>query len=947
MIRPFTIRIAINTIIIVGLPVLIFAGWGKLLYAQAGLGTRAGPGASVRQQGEVEIIQPITGTLISPAGTSELLTFPGVYTGDLRESPAAQDPAVILPAPLRLAPGEQRKEYAPQLAEWLDPLVQEFTPEALMPQPTRLFAGMSLSSGGNGWPPDPNGDVGPDHYMQAVNTSLAIYDKDTGAELWRRTYNQFFQLSGDPAIQATPCYNQNYGDPIVLYDPYVGRWLVSDFAFSSLNTPPFYECLAVSRSSDPLTGGWYFYALRADTGSFFGYLNDYPKLGVWWDGWYMSANMFQEVNPGTGFGVRLWALDRQAMIQGLPLKEIHFDLCWGGTCETLLPANLRGDLPPVGAPEYFLGMGNQALQLWKMDIDWNIPANSTLTGPFSIPVESFAVSSSVPQPSSTYALDSLGPRLMHPLQYQNLNGQESLWTNHTVSNAGVAGIRWYEIGNISGNPSLVQQGTYQPDNLSRWMGSLAVDYEGNMALGYSVSSASMFPGIRYTGRMNGELTGTLTQGENILVQGQGSQTNTYRWGDYSSMAIDPQDGCTFWYTTEYYLTSGSSWQTLIGTFQFPTCGKPKGTLKGVVYNGVTQQAVGGIRVSAQSPTMTVTTETDALGTYTITLSAGEYLVSAGPSLPGYPTSQTFSAIRVYAENLTQQDFYLDPVVAFAGSLTQIHGGAGWIDGYALPGDENLQLLRSVQNTGAVTATQVTAQLSSLTPGVQIISGQASYPDIPASSIVKSVTPYIFSLDKTIACGSDLRFEQVLLSGAVSYTDIFTVTTGIPISRQAALWMDVEGSTAGWNGDTPWGFTTLLSHSPSYSWTDSPGGNYINNQNTALRTPILDLSAVKETRLSGWIFYDLESGWDYLYIEYSLNGGLTWVQKPIVSFTGKNVAWQRFVLNTPYLDQQSAAQIRFRLLTDGSVTNDGVYLDDLTLDYEPRACYRYVFPQMYH
>ena len=947
MIRPSTFRIAIAFVVILGLPVLIFAGWGKLLHVQAGLGKWWEPSESVLRRGDVEINQPITGTLLSPSGASELLTYPGIFKGDLRNAPASQEPTVILPAPLRLAPGEQRKEYAPQLAEWVDPLVQEFTPEALMPLPTRSFAGMSLSSGGAGWPPDTNGDAGPDHYMQAVNTSLAIYDKDTGQELWRRSYNEFFQLSGDPDIQATPCYSQNYGDPIVLYDPYVGRWLVSDFAFASLNTPPFYECLAVSRSSDPLTGGWYFYALRADTVNFFGYVNDYPKLGVWWDGWYMSANMFQEVSPGTGFGVRLWALDRQAMIQGLPMSEIHFDLCWGGTCKSLLPANLRGDLPPAGAPEYFLGMGNQALQLWKMDIDWNIPANSTLTGPFSIPVEPFAVSSSVPQPSSSYALDSLGPRLMHPLQYQNLNGKESLWTNHTVSNAGAAGIRWYEIGNLSGSPSLVQQGTFQPDNLSRWMGSLAVDYEGNMALGYSTSSTSVFPGIRYNGRMNGELPGTLTQGENILVQGQGSQTNTYRWGDYSSMAIDAQDGCTFWYTTEYYLTSGNSWQTRIGTFQFPTCGKPKGTLKGVVYNGITQQAVGGIRVAAQSPTMTVTTQTDVLGTYTITLSAGEYQLSAGPSLPGYPTSQTFSAVRVSAENLTQQDFYLDPVAAFAGRSTQIHGGKGWIDGYALPGDENLQILRSVQNTGALTATQVTAQLSSLTPGVQINSGKTSYPDIPAGSVVWGMAPYIFSLDKTMVCGSDLRFQQTLLSGAVTYTDTFTVTTGVPIARQAVLWMDAEGSTAGWTGDPPWGITNLLSYSPSHSWSDSPGGNYLNNMNKALTTPILDLSAVRETRLSGWIYYDLESGWDYLYVEYSLNGGLTWVQKPIVSFTGKNEAWKQFVIDTPFLDHQPDVQIRFRLLTDSSVTFDGVYLDDLALNYEPRACYRYIFPQIYN
>jgi hypothetical protein len=249
----------------------------------------------------------------------------------------------------------------------------------------------------------------------------------------------------------------------------------------------------------------------------------------------------------------------------------------------------------------------------------------------------------------------------------------------------------------------------------------------------------------------------------------------------------------------------------------------------------------------------------------------------------------------------------------------------------------------VQNTGAVTATQVTGQLSSLTPGVLVSSGQAAYPDIAAGSAVSAAQPYLLSIDQSIACGSDLRFRQDLLSGSAAFTDSFTVTTGIPASRQAIFWMDAEGATTGWSGDSPWGINTLLAHSPSHSWTDSPGGNYLDNLNIALRSPLLNLSTARKTRLSGWISYDLEPGWDYLYIEYSLNGGGTWVQQPILSFTGKNVAWHQFAIDTPFLDHQPAVKIRFRLLTDVSVTYDGVYLDDLTLDYEARACRRYIFP----
>ena len=960
MSRPIELRIAIVLTGLIFLPILILSGWGSLLNAQASSAASAQAGINPKDPRNPSGLKPdpgdsqaggeggsvfITYTVQAPALESLHPIYPGVFNGDLRDVPPSPESKTRLIVPLRLAPGEQRKAYVPQLADWVDPLLQQFVPQSQMPSPAGSYPGMSLYYGGLGWPPDTNGDVGPDYYMQTVNTSVAIYDKATGQELWRRTINQFFQLTSDLAIRNTPCYDENYGDPILLYDPYVQRWVVTDFAFSSLTVPPFYQCLAVSQTSDPLTGGWYFYAMRADTGSFYGYVNDYPKLGVWSDGWYLSANMFQEVSPWTGFGVRLWALDRQAMIAGQALREVHFDLCWDGVCESLLPANLRGNLPPTGSPEYFLAVGNDALQLWRMSIDWNNLTNSTLSGPVSIPVEQFAVSASVPQPNSLYALDSLGPRLMHPLQYRMIDGQESLWANHTVSNAGIPGIRWYELGNLSSTPSLLQQGTFQPDNLSRWMGSLAVDQDGNMALGYSVSSSSVFPGIRYTGRLAGELPGTLTQGETILVNGQGSQTNTYRWGDYSSMSIDPLDGCTFWYTTEYFLASGSIWQTRIGTFQFPTCGQQKGTLQGTVYNSITHQVIAGSFVSAHALTTTLTSQTNSLGVYSLDLPVGEYRVSAGPLLPGYPISQTIATVSVAKGLVTQQNFYLDPAVALVGQESQIRGGEFWADGYALPGDNNLALWRSVQNTGAVTATQVTAFLTSLSPGVQLISSQTSYPDIPTGGASFASTPYTISVDSRVSCGTDLSFQQVLTSNSLVFTDTFPITVGKPIGRLPTFEMDAESGNMGWSPENPWSITSVKWHSPDHSWTDSPGGLYKNDMNVSLRTPVFDMRGKRNTQLSGWISYDLESGWDYLYVEYSLDGGLTWEQIPLASFTGKNTAWNHFLINTPSLDNQASVRIRFRLLTDQSVTYDGVYLDDLSLDYEHRVCYRYILPEV--
>ena len=174
---------------------------------------------------------------------------------------------------------------------------------------------------------------------------------------------------------------------------------------------------------------------------------------------------------------------------------------------------------------------------------------------------------------------------MFSAQYRNMGDHESLWLNHTVASGGTAGVRWYEVRDLSATPTLYQQGTYDPgDGHYRWMGSLAIDQDGNMALGYSVSSSTLFPSIRYTGRLNGEALGQLPQGETSLMEGTGSQTGSNRWGDYSLMTVDPVDDCTFWYTQEYFATTSGNWTTRVGSFKFPSCGLPKGWIEGTVYN---------------------------------------------------------------------------------------------------------------------------------------------------------------------------------------------------------------------------------------------------------------------------------------------------------------------------------------------------------------------------
>jgi hypothetical protein len=455
----------------------------------------------------------------------------------------------------------------------IDPVVQTndnlgaVSQMAVAPAPLASFKGLDLTNWGAGWPPDTHGDVGPMHYIQAVNTSIGIFNKSTGARLAAFTFNNFFIAGGGSGV----CTTLNYGDPVVMYDQVSGRWIITDFAFSgSGTTPPYYECVAVSKTADPVSGGWWLYTVTASTTA----LNDYPKFGIWSDGIYMSANMFTK--GATYGGVKVWALNRADMISGAALRSISFTL--GTSYFSLLPANVKGTLPPAGTPEYFMSDygSNTNMKLWKFSANWTTPASSTFTGPTSFAVASFTrpASNSVVQKGSNEKVDTLGDRLMTWLQYRNVNGTQSLWVSRTVANGNKStGVRWMEVRNMSATPAVYQQGTYAPDTTSyRWMPSLAVDKFGNMAIGYSVSGSTMYPAIRYAGRLVTDPINTLGQTEQTLIAGTGSQKGGYnRWGDYSSMSVDPVNDCTFWYTTEYYETVSNNWQTRIGSFQFPGC----------------------------------------------------------------------------------------------------------------------------------------------------------------------------------------------------------------------------------------------------------------------------------------------------------------------------------------------------------------------------------------
>ena len=416
-------------------------------------------------------------------------------------------------------------------------------------------------------PPDTNGAVGATQYVQWVNTYFAVFNKTTGA------IATGFPKAGNSvwAGFGGGCQNNNDGDPIVQYDKLANRWILTQFSVSTL---PYMQCVAVSTTSDA-TGTYNRYAFSYGNTQF----NDYPKLGVWPDGYYISYNIFN--NGQTFAGSKVCAFDRSAMLTGAAATQQCFQLSssFGG----LLPSDLDGaTAPPANTPNFFMNFGANALNLWKFHVDFANSANTTFTGPTNIPVAAFNAACSgggacIPQPGTANKLDSLADRLMYRLAYRNFGTYESLVVNHSVTvgarKKGVTSVRWYEVRMPNGSPSVFQQGTLgTSDGIHRWMGSIAMDKFGNIALGYSASSSSLFPSIRYTGRVPTDALGTM-EAENSIQAGGGSQIgNLHRWGDYSAMTVDPVDDCTFWFTTEYLKSTGSfNWSTRIASFKFPGC----------------------------------------------------------------------------------------------------------------------------------------------------------------------------------------------------------------------------------------------------------------------------------------------------------------------------------------------------------------------------------------
>lgn len=485
--------------------------------------------------------------------------------------PVPGEPAQV---PNDVHPGEWVRKEA---GVWNDPVVQSTPALESMPQPLATFAGLNNLDnvaviGYPVAPPDTNGDIGPNHYVQWVNWVLEVFDRN-GSSLWGPGAGSVL-FAGLPV--GSVCRDNNSGDPIVLYDSMADRWLASQFALPGGTAGPFYQCVAVSTSGDPL-GSWYAWEFHySDT-----VVNDYPKWGVWPDAFLMTANQFQ---GATLAGVGALAFDRSRMLAGHSNPPaVRFDLPqeW-----SMLPADLDGPTPPAaGSPGLFammeateLGDPADAIELWQLSFVPSRPWMSLMsqlatlpTAPFDPDLCGATRERCIHQPGTSMQLEAISDRLMHRAAYRNFGTHEALYLNHTVDadGAGRAGIRWYELRSSGSGWVIHQQGTFSPDSDHRFMGSIAADGEGNIAVGYSVSSSSTYPSIRYAGRRSSDPLGQLTLGEAEIVAGGGSQTHSWRrWGDYSMMSVDPVDDETFWYTQEYMpATSSLDWYTQIGSFR--------------------------------------------------------------------------------------------------------------------------------------------------------------------------------------------------------------------------------------------------------------------------------------------------------------------------------------------------------------------------------------------
>jgi len=446
-----------------------------------------------------------------------------------------------------------------------DTAVQTIVLPEVKTQNILSFDGINDSQGGGFVPPDTNASVGGTQVVEVVNVAYAVYAKSDGHQIMAPKHlSTFFSPLGGV------CATGNLSDPVANYDKAAGRWTISIIAFNNSFSQNAY-CIGVS-TSDDATGTFHLYSF-----SYNNVLPDYPKIGVWSDAYYVTTDSF----PNGGFfnGAETCALDRTNMLAGNAATSVCFQR---NTADfALLPADLDGSTaPPSGSPNYQMDLKDSThLNFYKFHVDFANPNNSTFTGT-SLTVAAYNDvcgnnRNCIPEPAPGEGLDALGNRLMFRLAYRNFGDHESLVVCHSIvpsKGSAKSAVRWYEVRSPGSTPTIFQQGTVVHPTISAWMGSIGMDKAGDIALGVSGSSSTQKPLIAYLGRVPTDPANAM-ESPKIVVNGGGVQeSSANRWGDYSSMVIDPTDDCTFWYAQEYYKTSGSfNFSTHMNSFKFTAC----------------------------------------------------------------------------------------------------------------------------------------------------------------------------------------------------------------------------------------------------------------------------------------------------------------------------------------------------------------------------------------
>ena len=451
------------------------------------------------------------------------------------------------------------------------------TPDATGPVLGKNFPGISAAEDpGARLPPDANGAAGLTQYVQWVNTVLAVFSKSTGQVLLGPAPgNSIWEGFGGR------CENHNSGQPIAQYDKSAGRWVLAQPVLSA----PYAYCIAVSLTADA-TGQYHRFAFPLMTLVPAGARPDSPKLAVWKDAYYTSFNLVQNNEVAGAMAI---AFDRTMMLNGTSRAPIGFLL--SGSRSYMLPSDWDGPTPPKpGEPNFYMRVGSPSkLQLFKFHVDFNSPGNSTFSAqPIIITVtpppqeihpnlctHKPGHCYNIMQPAPGDALDANPNALMYRLAWRTVNGVEHLMANQTVyGTSSLASINWYDITNPNAVPQLLQQGAVSDSSLNYWMGSMAMDKVGDIALGFNASSSTEFPSIGMTGRLVTDPLGTMGPVQ-IIVPGSDVQTISGAWGSFTSMSLDPTDGCTFWFTAEYIadppIGGTPNWSTWIASMKFPSC----------------------------------------------------------------------------------------------------------------------------------------------------------------------------------------------------------------------------------------------------------------------------------------------------------------------------------------------------------------------------------------